>query len=129
MDGNRDFYTELMIRTVEEEGLKKAPANLKDNILRRKDSLDVQVIVGKNRLSSKVELLLYSGKICAAIIWVFIFLNLSNLDFSFLTIDRYIPSKEDISITEMVDEKSTKVVDAIGTFSNDLLNLGGRNND
>ena len=123
MGMNQDFYTELMIRTVEEEGLMQAPANLKDAILRRKDCPDIRVIAGKNRLSSKVELLLYSGKICAAIIWVFILLNLSNLDFSFLSMDGY------VSITEMVDEKSTDVVDALSTFSNNLLNLGGKNND
>lgn len=129
MGVNQDFYTELMIRTVEEEGLMNAPANLKDSILRRKNLPDIQVIAGKNRLSSRVELLLYSGKICAAIIWVFIFLNLSNLDFSFLSLDGYMPEKRDISITEMVDDKSTDVVDALSTFSNNLFDLGGKIND
>lgn len=62
-----DEYTERLIRQAEEEGLISAPVHMKQEILKRSQSLDYQISVQARQISKRMQFLLYSMKVGAAV--------------------------------------------------------------
>ncbi|MCI8376058.1 MAG: hypothetical protein HFI29_11580 [Lachnospiraceae bacterium] len=62
-----DAYTEQLIRQVEAEGLIKAPAHMKQEILERSGRMDYQLAVTTKRVSRQMQLFFYSLKVGAAV--------------------------------------------------------------
>ena len=63
-----DAYTEQLIRQVEKEGLIKAPAHMKQEILERSKRLDYQLAVTTRKVSKQMQLFFYSLKVGAAVV-------------------------------------------------------------
>lgn len=63
-----DDYTEQLIRQVEAEGLIKAPAHMKQEILERSRRLDYQMAVTTRKVSKQMQLFFYSLKVGAAVV-------------------------------------------------------------
>mgnify|MGYP006865384928 CR=1 FL=1 len=62
-----DAYTEQIIRRVEAEGLIKAPAHMKQEILERSERIDYQLAVTTRKVSRQMQLFFYSLKVGAAV--------------------------------------------------------------
>lgn len=62
-----DAYTEQLIRQVEAEGLIKAPAHMKQEILERSRRVDYQLAVTTKKASKQMQLFFYSLKVGAAV--------------------------------------------------------------
>lgn len=56
-----------LIRQAESEGLLKAPGHMKEEILKRSESIDYRLSVRTRRFSQKTEFYLYSAKVAAAV--------------------------------------------------------------
>ena len=63
-----DAYTEQIIRQVEAEGLIKAPAHMKQEILERSERIDYQLAVATRKVSGQMQLFFYSLKVGAAVV-------------------------------------------------------------
>ena len=63
-----DAYTEQIIRRVEAEGLIKAPAHMKQEILERSERIDYQLAVATRKVSGQMQLFFYSLKVGAAVV-------------------------------------------------------------
>lgn len=63
-----DAYTEQIIRQVEAEGLIKAPAHMKQEILERSERIDYQLAVTTRKVSGQMQLFFYSLKVGAAVV-------------------------------------------------------------
>ena len=63
-----DAYTEQIIRQVEAEGLIKAPAHMKQEILERSERIDYQLAVTTRKVSRQMQLFFYSLKVGAAVV-------------------------------------------------------------
>ncbi|NBK92249.1 hypothetical protein D5278_09755 [bacterium 1XD21-13] len=63
-----DAYTEQLIRQVEAEGLIKAPAHMKQEILDRSGRMDYQLAVTTKKVSRQMQLFFYSLKVGAAVV-------------------------------------------------------------
>ncbi len=63
-----DAYTEQIIRRVEAEGLIKAPAHMKQEILERSERIDYQLAVTTRKVSRQMQLFFYSLKVGAAVV-------------------------------------------------------------
>ena len=63
-----DDYTEQLIRQVEAEGLIKAPAHMKQEILERSRRMDYQMAVTTRKVSKQMQLFFYSLKVGAAVV-------------------------------------------------------------
>ena len=63
-----DAYTEQLIRQVEKEGLIKAPAHMKQEILERSKRLDYQLAATTQKVSKQMQLFFYSLKVGAAVV-------------------------------------------------------------
>ena len=63
-----DAYTEQLIRRVEAEGLIKAPAHMKQEILERSERIDYQLAVTTRKVSRQMQLFFYSLKVGAAVV-------------------------------------------------------------
>ena len=63
-----DIYTDRLIRQVEEEGLIPAPAHMKQEILKRSQSLEYQVRVQTRQIPGKLQFFFYSMKVGAAVV-------------------------------------------------------------
>ena len=55
-----DAYTEQIIRQVEAEGLIKAPAHMKQEILERSERIDYQLAVATRKVSGQMQLFFHS---------------------------------------------------------------------
>ena len=62
-----EAYTEQLIRQTEAEGLIKAPAHMKQEILERSRRVDYQLAITTKRLSKQMQLFFYSLKVGAAV--------------------------------------------------------------
>ncbi|MCI8334276.1 MAG: hypothetical protein HFH25_06820 [Lachnospiraceae bacterium] len=62
-----DAYTLELIRQVESEGLRKAPAHMKAEILERSRKPDYQIALQTRRLSRNMQFFFYSLKVGAAV--------------------------------------------------------------
>ena len=63
-----DAYTEQIIRQAEAEGLIKAPAHMKQEILERSERIDYQLAVATRKVSGQMQLFFYSLKVGAAVV-------------------------------------------------------------
>lgn len=63
-----DAYTEQIIRQVEAEGLIKAPAHMKQEILERSERIDYQLAVATRKVSGQMQLFFYSLKVGATVV-------------------------------------------------------------
>lgn len=63
-----DAYTERIIRQAEAEGLIKAPAHMKQEILERSRRMDYQFAVTTRKASKQMQLFFYSLKVGAAVV-------------------------------------------------------------
>lgn len=63
-----DDYTEQLIRQAEAEGLIKAPAHMKQEILERSRRMDYQMAVTTRKVSKQMQLFFYSLKVGAAVV-------------------------------------------------------------
>lgn len=63
-----DAYTERIIRQAEAEGLIKAPAHMKQEILERSRRMDYQLAVTTRKASKQMQLFFYSLKVGAAVV-------------------------------------------------------------
>ncbi len=72
----------MFIAEIEKEGLLQAPGNMKEHILDKAGSLPVQTVRRTRELSTNMQLLLYSLKVCTAIACAILLLNLSKYSFA-----------------------------------------------
>lgn len=63
-----DAYTEQLIREVEAEGLLRAPAHMKQEILERSRRVDYQLAVTSRQISRQMQFLFYSLKVGVAVV-------------------------------------------------------------
>lgn len=63
-----DAYVQELIRQVEAEGLLKAPAHMKQEILERSRRADYQLVLQTRKVSRNMQLFFYSLKVGAAVV-------------------------------------------------------------
>ena len=62
MANMRDFDLELLIRETEEEGLLQAPKRMKEEIIKKSQSIPAKAACQMTKASARVELMIYSLK-------------------------------------------------------------------
>lgn len=67
MENMTDFELERLIRETEEEGLLQAPTRMKDEILKKSQSVPAKAACQVTKASVRVELMIYSLKTAAAV--------------------------------------------------------------
>lgn len=67
MANMRDFDLELLIRETEEEGLLQAPKRMKEEIIKKSQSIPAKAACQMTKASARVELMIYSLKTAAAV--------------------------------------------------------------
>lgn len=143
--GSCDFCTLEFDHIVEQHRLLKAPVNMKDEILARTTSLPVTLTVQSQKFSKRVQLLIYSMKISTAVVCTLLFLgfinmnsNINPLNIAYDNSDSYNSvsqsnsldkwSKDNSKIGKFTDA-SDKAAATIQNFTNNLLKIGGNNDD
>ncbi|MDE7206658.1 MAG: hypothetical protein K2N90_05795 [Lachnospiraceae bacterium] len=67
MKSMMDFDLELLIRETEEEGLLQAPKRMKEEIIKKSQSMPAKAACQVTKASARVELMIYSLKTAAAV--------------------------------------------------------------
>lgn len=121
-----DAELERFIQMIENEAMLTAPRNLKENILDESKQLGTKIVKQSKTLSVKMQLLLYSLKISAAVVGAIFLLGVIQIDSSQIaqTINKPIKGQKEstLSVTETLNEKSNAVSNALNNFSSSLIN-------
>lgn len=114
------------IQMIESDAMLTAPRRLKENILDESIQLGTKIAKRSKTLSVKMQLLLYSLKISAAVVGAIFLLGVIQIDSSQIAQAVNKPTKEQKestqSLTETLNEKSNAVSSALNNFSSNLIN-------
>lgn len=115
------------INEIEENYCVEAPKNFKESILLKTNTLPVRAVHETKKLSKNLQLLVYSLKVCVAVLWVLLFLNFSSIlsTFTNSVMDYSVNERTGSTITSAITEKTDDMSDKLKTLSDQLLNLGG----
>lgn len=115
------------INEIEENYCVEAPKNFKESILLKTNTLPVRAVHETKKLSKNIQLLVYSLKVCVAVLWVLLFLNFSSIlsTFTNSVMDYSLNERTGSTITSAITEKTDDMSDKLKTLSDQLLNLGG----
>lgn len=115
------------INEIEENYCVEAPKNFKESILLKTNTLPVRAVHETKKLSKNIQLLVYSLKVCVAVLWVLLFLNFSSIlsTFTNSVMDYSVNERTGSTITSAITEKTDDMSDKLKTLSDQLLNLGG----
>lgn len=121
-----DAELERFIQLIENEAMLTAPRNLKENILGESKQLGTKIVKQSKTLSVKMQLLLYSLKISAAVVGAIFLLGVIQIDSSQIAqaVNKPIKGQKEstLSVTETLNEKSNAVSNALNNFSSSLIN-------
>lgn len=120
-----DAYTEELIRQVEEEGLIKAPAHMKQEILERSQRVDYQLAVTSRKVSKQMQLFFYSLKVGAAVVTAL---------FLLFTVPKELPQTEPMAPSEAARQQEETLNQRLNNGMqefNQMLNdvMGFKNRD
>lgn len=127
-----DMQLLKFIEQIEDEELIQAPWYLGENIIEKSHSFEVQLPKQAKYTASKVQFWLYSLKISAAIVAaVYLLFFINSQDFTSISYERenesnqfkYEQLEKERSLGKYMNQKSEKLGDAIGEFSNELLKI------
>ncbi len=114
------------IQGIENEAMLTAPRHLKENILNKSIQPGTKIARQSKTLSAKMQLMLYSLKISAAVAGAIFLLGVIQIDSSQMAQVVNKPIKEQKestqSVTETLNEKSNAVSSALNNFSSNLIN-------
>jgi hypothetical protein len=118
-------YCADRLMNIEDKDIMKAPAYLKENLIKRTKMLDVKAEVQIKITSKKVQLLMYSLKTTAVLGALLLLFSVSNMKTT-----EYIENRNQMEATSNFSnqllEKSNYVVNIMNDFSNQIVN-GGMN--
>lgn len=121
-----DAELERFIQMIENEAMLTAPRNLKENILDESKQLGTKIVKQSKTLSIKMQLLLYSLKISAAVVGAIFLLGVIQIDSSQIAqaVNKPIKGQKEStqSVTETLNEKSNAASNALNNFSSSLIN-------
>ncbi len=121
-----DVELAKFIQMIENDAMLTAPRRLKENILDESMQLATKIVKKSNTISIKMQLLLYSLKISAAVAGAIFLLGVIQIDSSLIAQAVNKPIKEQKettqSVTETLSEKSNAVSSALNNFSSNLIN-------
>ena len=116
-----DYELLQFIQRVEENDMIKAPAQMKEEIIKMSKSPVIRIAVESKRVSKKVQFFWYSLKISAAVAIALTLLIFINLPADFVSSVNTHPVEKEWNITEKIYNKSTQVTNTLGKFSDKIL--------
>lgn len=116
-----DYELLQFIQCVEENDMIKAPAQMKEEIIKMSKSPIIRIAVESKKVSKKVQFFWYSLKISAAVAIALTLLIFINIPANFVPSVKTGTVKKEWNITEKIYNKSTQVTDILGKFSDKIL--------
>ena len=115
------------------EDLITAPRDMKENILRATKRPDVQLAAKARETSKRIQLVIYSLKVCTAtacaLLLLLFTMNLPNMDHNQIASKVAINNKDKFSLTTMIRDGVDKINSSMLDFSNNIMNTEVTNND
>ena len=116
-----DYELLQFIQCVEENDMIKAPAQMKEEIIKTSKSPIIRIAVESKKVSKKVQFFWYSLKISAAVAIALTLLIFISIPTNFVPSVKTGPVKKEWNITEKIYDRSTQVTDVLGKFSDKIL--------
>lgn len=108
---------------IEHQEMQRAPANLKESIMSRTDSIGVKAEVKKKELSKNLQLFFYSMKVCVAIACAFLLLNLSNRASAIITNQREPLLTKQADVISLIDEQDNRLTNKLRGITGKIMDF------